>query len=207
LLLPEWDPNQEESSMDHTRTNTRWPIHARLVPAFAAVVAFVALAASACGSSGADLSSRSAPRQTDSSAVDNGSAGAVQTVRYGGVEFTVPADWPVYDLAADPSTCVRFDVNAVYVGHPGADMQCPATINGHAASVLVEPLDGAANLDKANIGVPGPNGLAVEVDPGAGVENQIRAALPTVGLAVTVTFEDSAASAHHILESFHLVAP
>jgi hypothetical protein len=194
--------------MNHERTNPRWSFHPRLMPAFAALVAFVALAAPACGSSGPDLSSHSAPRQTDSSpAADDGSTGALQTVRYGNVEFTVPADWPVYDLGADPSTCVRYDVNAVYVGHPGADMQCPATVNGHAAAVLVEPLDGAANLDKANIGVPGPNGLAVEVDPEAGVENQLRAALPTVGLAVTVTFEDSPASAHQIIESFHLVSP
>ena len=119
----------------------------------------------------------------------------------------MPADWPVYDLAADPSICVRFDVHAVYLGHPGADMECPATIFGHAASLLVEPLDGAANLDAADVGVPGPNGLAVEVDPAAGVENQLRATLPTAGLAVTVTYEDSPASAHQIMESFHWATP
>ena len=33
---------------------------------------------------------------------------------YHGVEFDVPAGWPVYDLAADPTTCVRFDRHAVY---------------------------------------------------------------------------------------------
>jgi hypothetical protein len=193
---------QGEVMMDRTRTrmNPRW-----LTPALAALMAFVAFG---CGSSGPDVSARSAPRQADSSSTaDDANAGAVQAVRYGNVEFTVPAGWPVYDLGADPSTCVRFDVHAVYLGHPGPDMECPATINGHAASILVEPLDGAANLDKAHIGVPGPNGLAVEVDPGAGVENQLRAALPTVGLAVTVTFEDSAASAHQIIESFHVVTP
>ena len=57
------------------------------------------------------------------------------------------------------------------------------------------------------MGVPGPNGLAVEVDPAAGVENQLRAKLPNAGLAVTVTFEDSPASAHQIIESFHWAAP
>ena len=30
----------------------------------------------------------------------------------------------------NPSTCVRFDVHAVYLGHPGADMACPAGIIG-----------------------------------------------------------------------------
>ena len=44
----------------------------------------------------------------------------------------VPGDWPVFDLAADPSTCVRFDVHAVYLGHPGADMNCPAGLVGRA---------------------------------------------------------------------------
>ena len=168
----------------------------------------VAVAAVGCGSSGPDVGASAPRQQADNSSADDANAGAVQTVRYGSVEFTVPADWPVYDLGADPTTCVRFDVHAVYVGHPGPDMECPATINGHAASILVEPLAGAAGLDQADIGVPGPNGLAVEVDPGAGVENQLRAALPTVGLAVTVTFEESdAARAHEILESFRMVTP
>ena len=49
-------------------------------------------------------------------------ANGVRTVSYHGVEFDVPAEWPVYDLAADPTTCVRFDQHAVYLGHPGADM-------------------------------------------------------------------------------------
>ena len=63
----------------------------------------------------------------------------MRTVAYHGLEFDVPGSWPVYDLDADPSTCVRFDVNAVYLGHPGADMQCPAGIVGRADAVLVEP--------------------------------------------------------------------
>jgi hypothetical protein len=186
--------------MNRNRRNHGW-----LTPVFAALVA---VAAFGCGSSGPDVGASAPRQQEENSAADDANAGAVQAVRYGGVEFTVPAAWPVYDLGADPRMCVRFDVHAVYLGHPGPDMECPATVNGHAASILVEPLAGAANLDQADIGVPGPNGLAVEVDPGAGVENQLRAALPTVGLAVTVTFEDSdAAPAHQILESFREVTP
>ena len=75
----------------------------------------------------------------------------VRTVSYHGVEFDVPAGWPVYDLAADPTTCVRFDVHAVYLGHPGADMSCPATVIGRADAVLVEPVDGSTPADGRSI--------------------------------------------------------
>ena len=132
---------------------------------------------------------------------------ATQVVRYRDVEFTVPADWPIHDLEADPSTCVRFDVHAVYLGHPGADMRCPASVNGHAASVLVEPLDGATTLAPADVSANEVNGLAVEIDPTATVEAQVRAELPTAGLAVTVTFEDSPDAAQEILQSFRKITP
>src|SRR4051812_37942913 len=76
-------------------------------------------------------------------ATASGSAG-MQEVRYGGYEIEVPASWPVYDLAHHPTTCVRFDRHAVYLGHPGADQRCPAHSVGHTETVLVEPLVGAA---------------------------------------------------------------
>ena len=114
--------------MSCTPMRTRW-----LTPMLAALVALVAFG---CGSSGPEVSAGNAPRQADeSSAPDAADGGTTQVVRYRNVEFTVPADWPIYDLEADPSTCVRFDVHAVYLGHPGADMRCPASVNGHAASV------------------------------------------------------------------------
>ena len=37
-------------------------------------------------------------------------------VRYHGYRVTVPRAWPVYDLAADPTVCVRFNRHAVYLG-------------------------------------------------------------------------------------------
>jgi hypothetical protein len=164
-------------------------------------VALVAWVGVGCGSAGPDVGARSAPRQADTT-VD---AGATQVVRFRDVEFTVPAGWPVYDLETDPTTCVRFDVHAVYLGHPGADMQCPATVNGHAAAVLVEPLDGAATLPTDTVSASAVNGLAVDTDPAAAVEGQVRAALPTVGLAVTLTFDDSEVGAQGILQSFRPV--
>ena len=109
------------------------------------VVTLTALTlAAGCGGS-TDTTVRSG-RDAVSAAADGADATGVRTVTYQGVAFDVPAAWPVYDLAADPSTCVRFDVNAVYLGHPGPNMACPAEVVGRADAVLVEPSDGAASV-------------------------------------------------------------
>lgn len=50
-----------------------------------------------------------------------------RTVKYEGVILRVPASWPVVDLGARPSACVRLDVHAVYLGMPGPHPRCPAS--------------------------------------------------------------------------------
>src|SRR5580658_6053898 len=64
---------------------------------------------------------------------------AMKTVVYHGYEFQVPASWPVYRLDQHPATCVRYDVHAVYLGTPGADMQCPAALVGRTQTVSLIP--------------------------------------------------------------------
>ena len=64
---------------------------------------------------------------------------AMKTVVYHGYEFQVPASWPVYRLDQHPTTCVRYDVHAVYLGTPGANMQCPAGLVGRTQTVSVIP--------------------------------------------------------------------
>jgi hypothetical protein len=64
---------------------------------------------------------------------------ALKTVVYHGYEFQVPADWPVYRLDQHPTTCVRYDVHAVYLGTPGANMQCQAGLVGRTQTVSVIP--------------------------------------------------------------------
>src|SRR6202034_4397295 len=64
---------------------------------------------------------------------------AIKTVVYHGYEFQVPASWPVYRLDQHPTTCVRYDVHAVYLGTPGANMQCPAGLVGRTQTVSVIP--------------------------------------------------------------------
>lgn len=66
-------------------------------------------------------------------------AAAARTLDYRGAAVTIPAGWPVYDLAAHPTTCVRFDRPAVYVGLPGAQQRCPATAAGRPLAILIEP--------------------------------------------------------------------
>lgn len=64
---------------------------------------------------------------------------ASRTIVYHGYEFQAPASWPVYRLDLHPSTCVRYDVHAVYLGTPSADMRCPAGLIGRTETVSVIP--------------------------------------------------------------------
>ena len=62
---------------------------------------------------------------------------ATKIVKYDGFEVSVPASWPVYWLNQDPGQCVRYDVNAVYVGTPSADQNCPAGLMGRADTISI----------------------------------------------------------------------
>ncbi|MGH2883715.1 MAG: hypothetical protein ACRDPA_13620, partial [Solirubrobacteraceae bacterium] len=80
---------------------------------------------------------------------------ATKTVRYHGYKLTVPAAWPVYDLAADPTVCVRFNRHAVYLGRPSSRQRCPAHAAGRTEAILVAPLAAHA------AGAQGANGPAL----------------------------------------------
>jgi glycoside hydrolase-like protein len=64
--------------------------------------------------------------------------GTAKLVRFAGYTIDVPAGWPVYGLAGDPTRCVRYDQHAVYLGRPGADQQCPAHLAGRVATLTLE---------------------------------------------------------------------
>jgi Rv2525c-like, glycoside hydrolase-like domain len=99
------------------------------------------------------------------------SATAMKTVVYDGYEFRVPASWPVYRLDQNPQTCVRYDVNAVYLGAPGASMRCPVGLVGRAQSVSFIP--------GGDISGPGagsmiqPSGTSTELQPISAVHSAI----------------------------------
>jgi hypothetical protein len=69
---------------------------------------------------------------------------AMKTVVYHGYAFQVPASWPVYRLDQHPRTCVRYDVHAVYLGTPGANMDCAAGLVGRTQAVSFIPVGEAA---------------------------------------------------------------
>ncbi|MEU4194245.1 DUF1906 domain-containing protein [Kribbella sp. NPDC026611] len=70
-------------------------------------------------------------------------AGETKTVSYRGYEVTVPASWPVVDLAKDPTACVRLDRAAVYLGRSTSQANCPAHLVGRSSGLLLEPLTSA----------------------------------------------------------------
>ena len=146
-----------------------------------AVAACFAVAVATCGASGSsDSAVRSRRPGSAHAAVGAPGEQGLQTVEYRGVAFDVPADWPVYDLAADPTTCVRFDVHAVYLGTPGADMRCPTGLVGRTDAILVQPSDAESArstvASATGLSAQSVNGLAVQVANDA-----------TTGVVVAVT--------------------
>ncbi|MFG2886289.1 hypothetical protein ACGFYV_28980 [Streptomyces sp. NPDC048297] len=73
---------------------------------------------------------------------------------YRGHQFAVPTAWKVVDLEEDPSACVRFDQHAVYLGHPGAEQDCPGHAVGRTEALLVEPDDNTA-AEQGTVAYPG----------------------------------------------------
>lgn len=131
-------------------------------------------------------------------AADAPSPAATQIVKAFGYSVRVPASWTVHDLQADPTTCVRFDVNAVYLGHPGADQLCPPRVLGSDDALLIEPLSGSAPATtgavQADAGQPVPWG-ASENDA-----NQINLVVPDAQVRVTATFLEDASAVRGVLQ-------
>jgi hypothetical protein len=123
---------------------------------------------------------------------------AMKTVVYHGYEFQVPASWPVYRLDQHPTTCVRYDVHAVYLGTPGANMQCPAGLVGRTQTVSVIPSttvaagSGSATVDQRQQpdGLGGTEVRALPAVRGAitqsPAEHELRVALGAASLGATV---------------------
>jgi Domain of unknown function (DUF1906) len=127
-----------------------------------------------------------------------GKTTAMKTVVYHGYEFQVPASWPVYRLDQHPTTCVRYDVHAVYLGTPGVNMQCPAGLVGRTQTVSVIPSttvaagSGSATVDQRQQpdGVGGTEVAALPAVRGAvtqsSADHELRVALGAASLGATV---------------------
>jgi hypothetical protein len=163
----------------------------------------ILLAAAGCGSSGSDVSVRGGKASTAADGAAD--ASGLQTVSYQGVTFQVPADWPVYDLSADPTRCVRFDEHAVYLGASGDAQDCPAGIIGRTEAVQVQPID--PNAQPAVSGSPTGqdiNGLNAQVTTDL-TGREIDAEFDAAGLSATITWSDDGNGgpvALQVLQSF-----
>jgi hypothetical protein len=133
------------------------------------LAALVLLALLACSSVGAPAAA---------------SANSTRVVTYRGYRVLVPAQWPVFDLAADPAVCVRFNRHAVYLGRPASAQRCPAHVVGRTEAILIEPL--AAQSAAGVATAPALPAASSASQPPSGSLG--RRAIPAHGLLVTATW-------------------
>lgn len=131
--------------------------------------------------------------------------GAMRTVTYHGYEIGVPASWPVYNLAADPTRCVLFNRHAVYLGTPGTGQRCPARAYGRTGAVLVQPAVPSGELPPGTVVLPG-NTAALQTGalPHAvsgldSAEQTVQVAAPGPGVLVTASYGSDQALVRTIL--------
>jgi hypothetical protein len=91
-----------------------------------------------------------------------GAANATKTVTFQGYRLVVPASWPVYRLAISPTTCVRFDRHAVYLGRPSAQQSCSGQAAGRTEAILVTPLGSHASQVLPATTAAGASGMGAE---------------------------------------------
>ncbi|WP_051766165.1 DUF1906 domain-containing protein, partial [Streptomyces sp. NRRL F-5135] len=122
-------------------------------------------------------------------------------VSYYGLSLTVPVDWDVVDLAARPDTCVRLDRNTVYLGHPGADQDCPTRLIGPKTDALViEPVSGAtARTDLPVVAVPEGGQVPGTLPTDEG--HEVRVTFEAAGLSATASHSGSTTAVQRILAS------
>jgi hypothetical protein len=101
----------------------------------------------------------------------------LRVVAYHGYSVTVPRSWPVYSLAKEPQTCVRFNRHAVYLGLPGTAQQCPARAVGRTEAILIEPTGATAAREASG---------RLAADPVAGQATTFTDA--SAGVEVTATW-------------------
>ena len=125
-------------------------------------------------------------------------AAGTKVVAFAGYTVEVPTGWPVYRLARDPHRCVRYDQNAVYLGRPGANQQCPAHLAGRVAtlSLAVAGLTAAQRRQLPARGV-------VAWDS---ADHEMGALLPRHGLGITATYGAAAGQIKGILATLRWAA-
>ncbi|MFC0039110.1 glycoside hydrolase domain-containing protein [Actinomadura rayongensis] len=119
-------------------------------------------------------------------------AARATVVAYRGVRVPVPAGWSVHRLDREPTRCVRYDVNAVYVGRSSssAEPDCPARVIGGATALHVEPLDTAAERRRTPVRPDRLAHYAVRATP----EHRTQVVLPEAGVTLSGVYGTDPAS-------------
>ena len=144
-------------------------------------------------------------------------APAMKTVEYGGYAIRVPASWPVYLLSKDPGQCVRYDVNAVYLGTPGPNQNCPPHLVGRADTVSIrgpvtlgEPstpvqtdLRAAVGAKRAGTDVPAKPGTILE----SAQLREFAVAMPGSAPSITATYGTDPDLILRLLAGLHRIEP
>ena len=123
---------------------------------------------------------------SSTSAASAAASRATKVVRYHGHRLVVPASWPVYDLAADPAVCVRFNRHAVYLGRPSSRQRCPAHAIGRTEAILVAPLAAHGAGAGTSAGPALPRMPSPDAQPRQ--ESSTQLAIPRSGVVVTATW-------------------
>jgi Domain of unknown function (DUF1906) len=140
-------------------------------------------------------------------AASSPASGAMRTITYHGYRFKVPASWPVYRLASDPTKCVLFNTHAVYLGTPGADQHCPSRAYGRSGAVLVQPLastdtpPGTVTLPRSTAALSTRTALPARSAALASSNHVLRVAAPGPGVLVTAAYGSDLRQTRDILAS------
>jgi hypothetical protein len=167
----------------------------------AAAAAKSAAEATVAGGSGADATAPQTGVSQDSSKLPP------RLVHYHGYQVKVPGSWPVYDLAADPTRCVLFNVHAVYLGTPGNAQNCPAHAYGRTEALLIQSASSASVPSSAYVlpgtsaALPRHTALPAATAAAAAVSQMIQIEAPGPGVLVTATYGTDEAQIRTILAS------
>ena len=179
------------------------------------------------------IETKSKPSGPGTTSGSGPSASGMRTVQYDGYSVTVPASWRVFHLDSDPGQCVRYDVNAVYLGRPGANQNCPSNLIGRAETISITPAGLSRASSQASGGEPSggersaaaQGGLVQSPPPSQtgraisarassfsrmsryGEEHELRGSVTGGGLAVTATYGADPAPVTRYLGSLHRARP
>jgi hypothetical protein len=125
-------------------------------------------------------------------------AAGTKVVAFAGYTIDIPASWPVYRLARDPYRCVRYDRNALYLGQPGANQQCPAHLAGRVATLSLAK----AHLTASERRELPARGVVAWDSP----DHEMGALLPRHALSITATYGAAAGQIKDILATLRWAA-